>query len=251
MTEQNIGAVAPAAEAQPQTAPQAAPQTAPQTDTAPAPEQITSPSPAADVRAPKQVANGEGEDQDKGGAADEDVVPNLLDDAAGDEPPSEQTPDGNGTLGAPEGGYKLEPSPGTDVHMDEEAYTKFSEIAKELNLSQTAAQKLVSGMEPILKRSIVRNAKAWAAASRQDAEFGGAAFEQNMKAVNRTYVATTSPELREVLKASGLVNHPEMIRHFYGLSKVLSDGRFITSKGVGEGADGSDPRSFYKGMKNP
>ena len=71
-----------------------------------------------------------------------------------------------------------------------------------------------------------------------------------MKAVRRAYNATTSEGLREVLKASGLDSHPEVIRHFYGLSKILGEGRIITSQGTKESADGRGLQGFYKGM-NP
>lgn len=164
----------------------------------------------------------------------------------------EQTGDDptKGVLGAPESGYKFEPSPESDVHFDEGTLAKFGEAVKELNLSQESAQKLLNRLEPIVQSNVQAVRAEWIKASRADQEFGGANFERNMKAVNRAYMATTSEGLREVLKASGLVNHPEVIRHFYGLSKVLGEGRFITSQGARERADGGDPRNFYKGM-NP
>lgn len=174
--------------------------------------------------------------------SEDDDPGHLLSDAVQDEPAD------SGVLGAPENGYEFKPAEGTNVHLDEASYKQFAEVAKELNLSQEAAQKIVDKMEPMLASRVKTLRTEWAKASRQDPEFGGANFATNIKAINRAYVATTTPKLREVLAASGLDNHPEVLRHFYGLSKTLGDGRFITSSGAKERADGSDPRNFYKGM---
>lgn len=153
----------------------------------------------------------------------------------------------SGVLGAPEGGYELSHADGSKAMVDDAVMSKFAEVAKELNLSQDAAQKIVSNVEPALSAMVERNRVQWADASRKDAEFGGAEFKTNMKAVNRVYKQTTTQEFRDLLKTTGLSNHPEVIRHFYRLSKTLSDGSFITS-----GATEADKRGqqFYKGM-NP
>lgn len=245
MTEPNTGA-APAVETA-----EATSQADPQPQTNPTPDQAKIPAPETDVRAPMQVVDGAGNPNNTDEAEPEEKgngVVNLLDEVENDE---EGEQNGQKTLGAPEAGYKFEPATETDLHLDDEAYATFGEVAKELNLSQEAAQKIINTMEPLLKRTVVKNAESWASASRQDPEFGGSAFKQNMKAIKRAIDATASPALQQVLVASGLINHPEVLRHFYGLSKTLGDGRFVTTQGASEGADGGDPRNFYKGMKNP
>lgn len=105
-------------------------------------------------------------------------------------------------------------------------------------------------MEPALVRRVEALRKEWAQASQTDAEFGGQNFKQNVKAIKRTYMQTTTPELRAAFAASGLDSNPEVLRHFYRLSKVLSDGKFVTSQGTSEAGVGSERQSFYKGM-NP
>lgn len=234
MTDVNPAPAAPETQVNPaQSAPAAA-------EPAAAPAESSAPS-VSDGRAPMpdNPAGAEGQNPSS------DEPGDLLTDSQGSESEANSP-----TLGAPEEGYSFKPAEGTNVHLDEASYKQFAEVAKELNLSQEAAQKIVDKMEPMLQARVNTLRKAWMAESRQDAEFGGANFETNIKAINRAYLATTTPELREVLKASGLVNHPEVLRHFYGLSKALGDGTFITSKGAQERADRSDPRNFYKGM-NP
>lgn len=172
-------------------------------------------------------------------------VGDLLD-GEGEEP-GDKSADESGTLGAPEDGYKFEHVEGS-VPIDDATLKEFGDVAKELNLSQEAAQKIVTKLEPMLQRSLERNRAMWDQATRTDAELGGANLKANLNAANRAYKQTTTPELRELLKVSGLVNHPEVVRHFYRLSKTLSDGAFITGGGMSER---SAQTVFYKGMKNP
>ena len=155
-----------------------------------------------------------------------------------------------GTLGAPEGGYTFEDSPDSDVHIDAETREAFAAVAKELNLSQEAAQKVISKMEPALCRRVETLRNQWAEQCQTDEEFGGSAFKTNVKAIRRTYMATTTPELREVFRASGLDSNPEVLRHFYRLSKELGEGRYVSESGTRGGGDRSERPSFYKGM-NP
>ncbi len=164
----------------------------------------------------------------------------LLDAKSAEDEAAAQT-----TLGRPEAGYKFE----TKV-FDETTAKAFSEVAGDLNLSQEAAQEILTRMEPVVAQSVQRNRTQWRTAAQSDTEFGGANFKENMKAVNRIYAATTTPELQHLLHVSGLDCHPEVIRHFYRLSRKLSDGSFITSAGGGRGANGSGSQDFYKGM-NP
>ena len=162
-------------------------------------------------------------------------------------PKQEEAGDGNGVLGAPEDGYKFEHVE-EGAQIDDQTLSEFGDVAKELNLSQEAAQKIVSKLEPMLQRSLERNRKTWADQTRKDPELGGANLQANLNAATRAYKQTTTPEFRALLKAAGLVNHPEFVRHFYHLSKRLSDGAFVT------GNAGMSERSaqtvFYKGM-NP
>ena len=164
-----------------------------------------------------------------------------------EEDAADKKPDGNGVLGAPEDGYKFEHVE-EGAQIDDQTLSEFGDVAKELNLSQEAAQKIVSKLEPMLQRSLERNRKTWADQTRKDPELGGANLQANLNAATRAYKQTTTPEFRALLKAAGLVNHPEFVRHFYHLSKRLSDGAFVT------GNAGMSERSaqtvFYKGM-NP
>jgi hypothetical protein len=160
----------------------------------------------------------------------------------------ESKPEGDdaGTLGAPEGEYEFKAPEGTV--LDPTVMGELGAVAKELNLSQDAVQKLVDKVAPVWHKQVAAQLdgvrKTWTEQSLADKEFGA-----NIKAVNKAYTKFTTPELRTLLEESGLNCHPEVIRHFYRLSKATEDGRYI--KGTGNGSIPSgDIRNFYKGM-NP
>ena len=165
----------------------------------------------------------------------------------------ESKPEGDelGTLGAPEGDYEVK-APEGGV-LDSTVMGELGAVAKELNLSPTAVQKLVDRVAPVWQKQglahVEKFRKEWTEQSLADKEFGGNNFDANIKAVNKAYTKFTTPELRTLLEESGLNCHPEVIRHFYRLSKATEDGRYI--KGTGNGSISSgDIRNFYKGM-NP
>lgn len=165
----------------------------------------------------------------------------------------EPKPEGDelGTLGAPEGDYEVK-APEGGV-LDPTVMGELGAVAKELNLSQDAVQKLVDRVAPVWQKQglaqVDKFRKEWTEQSMADKEFGGNNFDANIKAVNKAYAKFTTPELRTLFEESGLNCHPEVIRMFHRMAKATSDGRFI--KGTGNGSMPSgDIRNFYKGM-NP
>lgn len=165
----------------------------------------------------------------------------------------ESKPEGDelGTLGAPEGDYEVK-APEGGV-LDPTVMGELGAVAKELNLSQDAVQKLVDRVAPVWQKQglaqVDKFRKEWTEQSMADKEFGGNNFDANIKAVNKAYAKFTTPELRTLFEESGLNCHPEVIRMFHRMAKATSDGRFI--KGTGNGSMPSgDIRNFYKGM-NP
>lgn len=167
----------------------------------------------------------------------------------GDDEPDDGKPD-NGVLGAPEGDYEFKAPEGAE--LDPGVMKDFGDIAKELNLSQEAAQKIVERMSPSMSKSMAERISAlrvqWETASRNDPEFGGQNFEANLKGINRAYREFTTPELRSLLQESGLNSHPEMLRLFNRLAKATGESRFVRG-GADRGTPEDDVRSFYKGLK--
>jgi hypothetical protein len=125
--------------------------------------------------------------------------------------------------------------------LDPVVATEFSNVAKELGLTQLEAQTVIEKMAPMLAKTetardatriqamVDTAATKWAADSAKDAEFGGVNFEANMAVARETFKAYGTPELASVLKASGLETHPEVIRWAYRVGqKLVPDGKVVT-----------------------
>ena len=185
--------------------------------------------PAQDVK--PDTASGENGQNQQPAAAPETGSATLLGDGAaqaGDA--AEQTKDeGEKPEGAPE---QYEWAAPEGVMLDESVMGSLSEVAKELNLSQDAAQKLVDKMAPAMAQRQVAQVQAmqaeWRESSSGDAEFGGAKLAENMAVAKKALDAFATPEFRQLLEQTGMGNHPEVIRTFYRAGKAISEDGLVS-----------------------
>ena len=135
--------------------------------------------------------------------------------------------------GAPEK-YEFKAAEGRT--FDPEVLEAYSTVARELNLSQEAAQRVLDAMAPKVaerqQAQIEAVRKEWVSTSKGDKEFGGA-----KKALDTFGTA----ELRTLLNASGLGDHPEVIRFMYRAGKAISEDRFV---GGAPAAGKGNPKTF-------
>jgi len=146
--------------------------------------------------------------------------------------------------GAPEK-YEFKAPEGKE--FDAEIIGNFSEIAKELNLTQDAAQKLVEAMGPKIAERQLAQVEAirneWAQQSQMDKEFGGDKLNENMAVAKKALDSFGTPELRTMLVQSGLGNNPEVIRFMYRAGKAISEDTFVGNS-PGAGGKPSGPQDF-------
>lgn len=140
--------------------------------------------------------------------------------------------------GAPES-YEFKAPEGTQ--FDDAVIGAFSEVAKELNLPQDQAQKVLDKMAPVIAARQAEQFQAarteWAEAAKTDKEFGGEKLTENLGTAKKALDALATPELRTLLEESGLGNHPEVIRVFYRAGKAISEDRFVTGRNGGSPTD--------------
>ena len=135
------------------------------------------------------------------------------------------------------------------VELDKTASDEFSAVAKELKLDQATAQKVADvGIKMAQRQQEVfeTTKAAWAEQSRTDKESGGDAFDQNMAVALKTLNTFGSPELKEVLNASGLGNHPAVIKLLVKAGKAISEDGFVT--GSPQGADNDPAKRLFPSM---
>lgn len=163
------------------------------------------------------------ENDDKAGQADD-----LLSD---DEGTSDEGVPDQYTFEAPEG-----------VEVDQGALDRFSDLARELGLSQDAYQKIV---EHDLQRSKDAETAAvdawntrvdsWKQSAKADKEIGGDDFAESMKLSQTSLKQFADDDFRALLKSPSkdnpqglaLSNHPAVLRFLTRVGKVLADPSLI------------------------
>lgn len=154
-------------------------------------------------------------------------------------------------LGAPEA-YTFEAVEGTE--LDENVSTKFAEVARSLNLSQTAAQKILTEMSPVMAQRTAENQKAqidafldktvaeWAAARDSDPEVGGVGLQANLVLANKALKQFGTPALEKLLSENRLHNHPEIARLLYRVGKAIEpDGAPFDGRAMSDTKPGATP----------
>lgn len=198
--------------------------------TAPAASELAAP--AGDTSTPaSDPAQQEGDKPADEGAEQSDKADKQ--DGEKPEEKDEQKPEG-----APE---KYEFQAGEGVELDAEALKDFEPVARELNLTNEQAQKLVDAYPKILAGVQQRQTEAWQAQTEQwaadvkaDKEVGGDKLTANLNAAQRALDQFGTPELREYLDGTGLGNHPELVKAFIKVGKAMSEDGVITGKESGQ-----------------
>ena len=148
-------------------------------------------------------------------------------------------------LGSPES-YELKAQT-EDFVIDDVVGQAFKDIAKELDLSNAAAQKVVDKVGPVLaqrqQEQLQTARNMWGEQSQADKEFGGEQLAENLSVAGKALDAFATPELRELLQQSGLGNHPEVIRFMVRTGKAID-----TDKYVGPSTGSNAPRNAPKDM---
>jgi hypothetical protein len=123
------------------------------------------------------------------------------------------------------------------VTLEAEQLTELHSAAKELGLSQEAAQKLVDRTvkdRQATEASFVAKQQAavkqaavdWKTQTEADPEVGGAAIKENLAVAIKARDQFATPELTKMLNESGLGNHPEVVRFFFKVGKAMSEDKF-------------------------
>lgn len=137
------------------------------------------------------------------------------------------------------------------VQLDDKGIAAYSDTARELNLTQEAAQMLLDKMGPVIAgrhAETLNQAKTqWLESTKTDKEFGGDKLQENLGIAKKALDTFGTPELRTLLNESGLGNHPEIIRAFYRAGKAISEDGFVTG-GRNNGASGDPAKTLFPSM---
>lgn len=122
--------------------------------------------------------------------------------------------------------------PDGNAALSGETLAAFEGVARELDLPQDQAQKVIDKLAPAIS---AQNAAAfeqaktdWSSASASDKEFGGDKLPENLAVAKKAVDQFASPELRKLLESFGFGNHPEMVRLFYRVGQQISEDKFVS-----------------------
>ena len=137
--------------------------------------------------------------------------------------------------------------------LDPDVITAFGEVAKELDLPQEAAQKVIDKVAPIMQAKqakVVEEVKTeWANNSQSDSEFGGENLKSNLEIAKSSLNAFGTDALKSLLEESGLGNHPEVIRFMYRAGKAISEDSYVGNS-QGANAQGDKVPKDFNGIAN-
>ncbi|MBT1907227.1 peptidase [Enterobacter kobei] len=170
--------------------------------------------------------------------------------AEGDKPQEDKTADGDKPAdkpddkeqkqeGAPEK-YEFKPAEGQE--LDTAALEQFEPIARELNLSNEQAQKMVdlygTKILPMVQQQQAeawqKTTEQWAADVKADKEIGGDKLTANLSAAQRAMDLFGSHALKEYLEGTGLGNHPELVKTFIKIGKAMSEDGMVDGSNQGQ-----------------
>jgi len=137
--------------------------------------------------------------------------------------------------------------------LDPEVLTAFGDVAKELDLPQEDAQKVLDKVAPVIQKrqaKMLEQVRAdWANESQTDEEFGGEALNENLNVAKQALDAFGTDAFKSLLQETGFGNHPEIIRFMYRAGKAISEDSYV---GNSEGANprGSNIPKDFNGIAN-
>lgn len=140
------------------------------------------------------------------------------------------------------------------VKLEGPMATEFQGIAKELDLTQEQAQKLmtlhgtsIAGNQKAIQAAHAEQVKAWADETRADPTIGGTNLDKNLALAKSVIDTHADASFVKLLNDSGLGNHPSLVRAFMSIGKQLSPD---TIPAGAKSAPANDPDSWRKLYKS-
>ncbi|MBF0164465.1 MAG: hypothetical protein HQM01_08230 [Magnetococcales bacterium] len=152
-----------------------------------------------------------------------DAAPSLLGEGQTQQPPVTGAPDQYADFVMPEG-----------VTADDGMKGEFGAIAKELNLTQEQAQKLVdfyagkaAQAHQAPYQQWMEMQTKWRQEVEHDPEIGGAQLNQNLAQAKQAIEQLGGNPLRQALNATGAGNNPAIVKAFVKMGAMMAEGSFV------------------------
>lgn len=165
--------------------------------------------------------------------------------AEGDAPPADDTPKDDADAPAEDTPYEGLKAPEGFEALDEEALTLATPMMRKLGLDDEKAQAFLEDAAPVITGMIAKAREAdaaalksqqdtlraeWASAIKADPDFGGAKFDKTVADAGVFMDKFLDQEGRDLLNASGLGNHPSLVKAFAKAGLHFAEGEIITGE---------------------
>jgi hypothetical protein len=129
-----------------------------------------------------------------------------------------------------------------NFEADNDVVEEFKTVAKELNISQEKAQKLVDLQTKLFSKQSAKMAERWntlqdkwVEEAKNDKEYGGQNFEKSLGAAKLALEKFGNPALNKLIEQTGMGNNPEFIRLLVKVGNTVKEDNVMTGgNGVGE-----------------
>lgn len=127
--------------------------------------------------------------------------------------------------------YTLKPTEGSTI--DAKVVDTYAEAAHKLGISQEQAQKLLDTVSPTIgarqTEMLDATRKQWLEETRTAKDIGGDRLDESLAKAAHALDKFGTPALRELLDASGLGNHPDMVRAWSAVGRAISEDTVVTT----------------------
>lgn len=127
-----------------------------------------------------------------------------------------------------------------DVTLAPEAKEEFTKVAKELNLTQEGAQKLMDlaakhtqGVVQGFATRMTETRTEWVKTIKADPEYGGAKLTETIELGKRALKEFGDPEVNVLMETFGIGDNPSFIRMMAKIGRAMSEDKFIDGKSSG------------------
>ena len=128
--------------------------------------------------------------------------------------------------------------------LDDAAFADFEPVARELNLSNEQAQKLADIYSKRMTDVAQRQQESWKETTakwvddvKADKEIGGTNLDASVRHAQAALAKFGTPELKAQMDATGMGNHPELVRVFARIGKAMAEDTFVQSSRDGVQSD--------------
>ncbi len=149
--------------------------------------------------------------------------------------------------------------------LESQDLTEFKSFAREQDLTQEQAQKVLDFAGPKIRQMIEQPYKAWNDLQtkwqeevRTDPEIGGTKYEQSVREAGNVFVLGESnpfvkseseaKALREALNTTGAGNNPAIVKLFVKMGRLLAEPEHLSGKPALQGRQDSLLNSMYPTM---